>query len=65
VSVSENQPYECPTCKRRREHLQAIGMGVFCCTVVSCGILLPLTFPLMVTLMVLANRPCESCSRDW
>ena len=52
---------DCPTCQERREHYQAVGLVVFCFTIVSFGLLAPITLPLTICLVISSLRRCKNC----
>ena len=56
-----NPSPHCPTCKQRRDNYQAAGLIVFIVSLLSCGMLMGITYPLTIYLLIMSSRQCPAC----
>ena len=62
IAMSTHQPDPtCPTCKQRRDNYQAAGLIVFIVSLLSCGMLMGITYPLTLYLLIMSSRQCPAC----
>jgi hypothetical protein len=57
------QPELCPTCRLRRDNLQAAGVTIFMLSLCSFGTLTFIAIPIGVILQILAFRKCVTCRK--
>lgn len=50
---------ECPQCRHRRETYSAIGLAVFSVSLLSCGILMPLSIVVAIIIQSLIAIGCK------
>lgn len=51
----------CPKCQSRRDNYQAIGIVVFFVSLVTCGMLMPISYPLTIFLVYQSSKKCPDC----
>lgn len=61
MSLLDEPEWECPSCRARRDRLQAIGLGTLFITAASFGVLAFITLPVFIVLVIVGNRPCAEC----
>lgn len=60
---TDTKTEECPICRQRRETYSAIGLAVFSISLLSCGLLMPLSIVVAIVIQSLIAVGCRDCRR--